>query len=75
VVPSNLTKTTGDNLSAILFGNWNDIWVGQWGGLDLIVDPYSAKKSGLLEVQIDTYWDVLVKQAASFAKVVDAATV
>jgi hypothetical protein len=39
------------------------------------VDPYSAKKSGLLEIQIDTFWDVLVKQAESFAKIVDAATV
>ena len=73
-VPSNLTKGTGTNLSAMIFGNWADLWIGQWGGLDLITDPYSAKKSGLVELQIDTFWDIFLKQLESFAASVDMIT-
>jgi HK97 family phage major capsid protein len=73
-VPDDLSKgSSGDTLSALLFGNWQDLWVGQWGGMDIIADPYSAKKSGLIELQVDTFWDVFVKQPKSFAKIIDAA--
>lgn len=74
-VPSDLSKGTNtDNLSAMLFGNWNDAWVGQWGGMDIIVDPYSQKQSALLELQVDSFWDIFVKQPDSFAKIVDILT-
>ena len=33
-VPSNLTRGTGTNLSAIIFGNFSDLVIGMWGGMD-----------------------------------------
>src|SRR6185312_7485105 len=41
-VPGNGTKGTGTNLSSIIFGNFADLIIGLWGGLELQVDPYSA---------------------------------
>ena len=32
-IPSNLSKGSGSNLSAILYGNFRDIYVGMWGTL------------------------------------------
>jgi HK97 family phage major capsid protein len=81
-VPSNLTKVhvgggaagadlTIENLSAMIFGNFEDLYIGQWGGLDIVVDPYSLKKTGQIETTINAFHDVLVRRPASFAAIKD----
>ncbi|MDT3706496.1 MAG: phage major capsid protein [Thiobacillus sp.] len=73
-VPSNLTKGTGTNLSAMIFGNWQDLMIGQWGGLDLMVDKITNGTSGGTRVIALLDVDVAVRRAASFAAIVDATT-
>ncbi len=73
-VPSNLTKGSGSNLSAILFGNFADLIIGMWGTLDLMVDPYSNSTSGTVRVVALQDVDVAVRHAESFATMVDAIT-
>jgi HK97 family phage major capsid protein len=74
-VPSNLTKGTGSNLSAIIFGNWNDLIIGQWGTLDLMVDPYTGSTSGTVRVVALQDVDIAVRHPESFSAMVDAVTV
>lgn len=73
-VPSNLTKGSGTNLSAIIFGNFADLILGMWGGLDLTVDPYSNSTSGTVRVVALQDVDVAVRHAESFSAMVDAIT-
>lgn len=74
-VPSNLTKGTASAIcSAIIFGNFSDLLIGQWGGLDLIVDPYTQALYDYVRVVVHSYWDVDVRHAESFAAIVDAKT-
>jgi HK97 family phage major capsid protein/HK97 family phage prohead protease len=73
-VPSNLTKGTGTNLSAIVFGNFADLLIGMWGTLDLMVDPYTNSTSGTVRVVALQDVDVAVRHAESFATMVDAIT-
>ncbi len=72
-VPSNLTKGTGTGLSNITFGNFADLIIAFWGGIDLIVDPYTRKKEGMVEITADQFYDVGVRRAESFAIIEDAA--
>lgn len=74
-VPSDLDKgaTTGV-CSAIIFGNFNDLMIGQWGGIDLTIDPYTLAAKAQVKVVINSYWDVLIRNAASFAAMKDALT-
>ena len=75
-VPSDLTKGTGTALSAVIFGNFNDLVIGQFGsGLDLLVDPYTSAKDNIVNVIANSEYDCLIKQPASFAAMVDAITV
>lgn len=39
----------------IVFGNWSDYFIGQWGALDLTVDPYSRAKESIIEITL-TMW-------------------
>lgn len=72
LVPANLTKgTAADKCSALIFGNWSDLYVGHWGGIDLIVDPYTGKRKGEIEICINCYNDVLVAEPKSFAAIQD----
>jgi len=74
-VSSGLTKGTSEDVcSAIFFGNWNDLIVAQFGGLDLVVDPYSLATANLLRITANTYADVGVRHAESFAAMLDALT-
>jgi HK97 family phage major capsid protein len=74
-VPSNLTKgTSGAVCSAIMFGNWADLVIGMWGGLDIMLDPYTGSTSGTRRVIALQDVDVNVRHAASFAAMKDALT-
>lgn len=73
-VPSNLTKGTGTDLSAIIFGNWNDLVVANWGGLDILVDPFTYSASGEIGIVAWQAVDIGVRHAASFAAIEDAVT-
>ena len=55
--------TDGD----VFFGNWADLLVGMWGGLDLLTDPYSNSKSGKIRVSAFQTCDVAVRHPVSFA--------
>jgi len=74
-VPSTLDKSTTTGVcSAIIFGNFADLMIGQWNGLDIIVDPYTAAKKAQVNVFIHSWWDVAVRHAQSFAAMLDALT-
>lgn len=73
LVPSNLTKgTSSEACSAILFGDWSKLWIMSWGGLDIIVDPYSMKKEGAYEVTLNAYHDIFIRRKEAFAVIKDA---
>ena len=71
-VPSNLTKGTGTNLHSVIFGNFAELLIGQWAGLDVVVDPYSSSKNALVTIVVNSWWDAAVRHAQSFAAIKDA---
>jgi len=48
------------------FGNFSDLLVGMFGGLDIVVDPYTASTSGTVRVVALQSCDVAVRHAVSF---------
>lgn len=73
-VPSNIAKGTGTNLSALIFGNFADLVIGMWGGLDLMVNPYVFSETGTVRVTALQDVDVGVRNDESFATMEDALT-
>lgn len=74
-VPSNLTKGSANGVcSAILYGNWADLLIGMWGGLDVMVDPYAGSTAGTKRVIALQDVDVSVRYPVSFASMQDALT-
>lgn len=74
LVPSNLTKGSGTDLSAMIFGNWSDLLVGQWGVLDITVDQYTFSSSGGVRIVAMQDVDFVVRHPESFVICKDIAT-
>jgi HK97 family phage major capsid protein len=75
-VPGNLTKGTGTNLSALIYGNWSELMLGYWSEFDLLVNPYEgvAYSKGNVQVRGMVTMDVAVRHAESFAAIKDLVT-
>lgn len=74
-IPSNLTKGTGTGLSAMFFGNWSDLIMAFWSGMDVIVDPYTGSTSGTIRLVVLQDVDINVRHPESFSVCKDIATV
>ncbi len=74
-VPNSLTKGSGTDLSALIFGNWADLVVGMWGGLDINIDTSTGSTAGTVRVVTLQDVDVAVRHTQSFAAMQDAITV
>lgn len=55
--------TAGD----LYFGNFSDLLVGMYGGLDITVDPFTNSTSGTVRIVALQTMDVAVRHAVSFA--------
>ncbi len=73
-IPSNLTKGSGTALSAAIFGNWSDLMIGEWGVLDMLVDPYTLSNTGGIRVRAFMTVDMNVRYAGSFSTIKDIIT-
>lgn len=73
-VPRNLTKGTSTTVcSAILFGAWEHLIIGMFGGgFETVVDPYSKKFQGMIEVVTWAFMDVNDRYDGAFAAIQDA---
>ena len=71
---SNQMPTFGTSpvLHSCIFGVWNQLLIGEWGALEVIVDPYRLKKQGMIEVTTFDTCDVNVRHPESFSAIVDA---
>lgn len=50
----------------VIFGNWSDLVLADWAGVDVVVDPYSLKKLAQIEVTINIWTDNGIRNAVSF---------
>jgi HK97 family phage major capsid protein/HK97 family phage prohead protease len=71
LVPSDLAKGTGTNLNAMVFGNWRELILAFWSGIDVTVDTATFSKSGGVRLAFFQDVDVAVRHAESFAAILD----
>lgn len=50
----------------IVVGNFADYVIGQWGSIDLTVDPYSQATNGKVRLVVNAYFDAKPRRAEAF---------
>ena len=66
-VPNNLGD---DDLNALIYGQWSELVIGYWSGVDILVDPYHADVASKGGVLIHAFLDadVAVRTPKAFVK-------
>ena len=52
--------TTHMDTNMVAYGSWGDLYIGQWGAVDLTVDPYTKAASGQVRLVINAFFDYKV---------------
>lgn len=61
-------STSACTSKGMVLGNFSDYVIGQWGGIDLTVDPYTQAASGKVRLVINAYFDAKPRRVEAFAK-------
>ena len=67
-LPYPIAETNQIKTNDVFFGNWSDLFIGEWGMLDILVDPYSRSTAGTVRIVIFHSCDVVVRHAESFSR-------
>lgn len=74
-LPDNLTKGTSTGVcSALIEGSFSDAMYGQWGGTEILNDPFTAAKDGFVTMVSHQYVDFHVIRPAGFQIIKDITT-
>jgi HK97 family phage major capsid protein len=72
-----LTKGTSTGVcSELIFGNWSELLIGEWGVMEVLVNPYEngAYEAGDVLIRALQTCDVQLRHGASFSVMSDATT-
>lgn len=50
-----------------VYGDFSNVAIGQWGSIDLTVDPYTEAKNGMVVLVVNAYFDAKVLRPNAFA--------
>lgn len=64
---NNIPSELNTDQYGIIFGNWNDFFIGQWGSLEIKLDPYTRMDEGVVRLIVGSYWNMGVIRDESFA--------
>lgn len=48
---------TVSGAEAMIFADWDQFFLGNWGGLEITRDPYTRADEGIVRFVLNTYWD------------------
>lgn len=51
----------------VVYGDFSNLAIGQWGAIDIVVDPYTKAADGMIRIVINSYWDAKVLRPEAFA--------
>ncbi|CAG9894065.1 hypothetical protein BOVA604_2002 [Bacteroides ovatus] len=53
-------NTSNVEKNMFAYGDWSNLAIGQWGAIDLVVDPYTKAADGQIRLVINAYFDAKV---------------
>lgn len=60
-------STTNVASSYMVAGDWSNLAIGQWGAVDLTVDPYTKAGDGQVRLVVNAFFDAKVLRPQAFA--------
>ena len=64
--PAITTSNVGIN-GAYIYGDWNNLLIAAWGGVEITVDEYTQATKGCVRLVVNAYFDAKVAREDAFA--------
>jgi len=61
----------GANKQYAIYGGWSEMYVGFWGALEILLNPYTYQKTGQIEMTVNRLADVACRNTAAFVRTPD----
>lgn len=52
----------------VILGDFRELVIGQWGALDVVVDPYTKAADGQIRVVVNAYFDAALRRPSAVVK-------
>lgn len=65
---------SGNVLSEMFFANWRDLFIGQFGAVNILINPYLKSRERLVSVEISSHFDIKLAHLLSFVYAADMVT-
>lgn len=49
-----------------IYGDFSNLAIGQWGAIDLTIDPYTLARSGQIRIVVNAYFDAKILRPSAF---------
>jgi HK97 family phage major capsid protein/HK97 family phage prohead protease len=60
--------TAAATTNGVLFGDFSDLVIAQWGATEIVVDPYSQAGNGKVRLIVNAYFDAQIRRSGSILK-------
>jgi len=61
----------GDAKQYAIYGAWEEIYLGFWGALEILINPYTYQKQGEIEITVNKLADAVCRNSGAFVKTPD----
>lgn len=58
----------GTNQQYVVYGAWSELWLGFFGGLEIVMDPYTRARYGEIVMTVNRLADAIVRNSGAFKK-------
>lgn len=65
-VSNQIPGGVGSQRASIIFADWSQVWIGEWGGIYMETNPYIKQGEGIIRLHIEALADVAIRHPESF---------
>lgn len=58
----------GANQQYVVYGAWSELWLGFFGGLEIVLDPFTRARYGEIVMTVNRLADAIIRNTAAFVK-------
>lgn len=62
-----VVPTANITAAHMIFGRWADLMIGEFGAMDVTVDPYTQSKLGVVQITALRFLDIALRNGAAFS--------
>ena len=59
--------TASNDPNSIIYGDWSNLAIGNWAGIDIVVDPYTVAIAGQVRIVVNAFFDAKMLRSSAFA--------